>query len=246
MKAISIGQFVWVPARRIGVEHETVSALVQKQVVNRAARTVTIQATPARQEQIATKLVHPSVGVAIFRIGDMTSSEQILLDPLARSVLQYSRLLLTDDLVRLFEVRSLKELSHFWHQHHGEFRHIILVGHGDNNSILFGREKVSSSQLSETIFLTATEMKVVVSLCCNTGRASFAKQFSNRQRAEAFIAPLNSVHGADASTFIQLFLCQSLLDGATTATAFKRAERGIGVERNFKMWKHGEMTKFTK
>lgn len=241
MKSIVVGANVWVPARRIGVEGQAASALVQRAVVSRVGRTVTVQATPTIQVEIATKLVHPSVGVAIFRIGDMTTSEEILLDPLAKSVQQFSRLLLTDDYVRLFEVRALHELDVFWRTHHGEFRHVVLVGHGSDDSVLFGDVPVSASQLSKKIFLAAPGMKVVVSLCCRTGRASFAKAFSNRQRAEAFIAPLNSVHGADASTFVQLFLSQSLLEGATTATAFKRAEKGIGVGRDFRMWKHGKM-----
>lgn len=232
---------VWVPASRIGIGDSAPSALVRRAVVQKQNRKVTIQADPNTQVTIGTKLVHPSAGIAVIRIGDFTATEATLLDPLAKSVLQFSRLLLPDDHVRMFEVRALEELQVFWTAHSGEFRHIVLIGHGSDRSIKFGNTDVSGEELSEVLLLGLTEQKVVISLCCQTGKQPFAKPFSNRQKAEAFIAPFHSVQGAQAAAFATQFLSKSLLHGLTTKVAYKQAEDSIGASRDFRFWQHGAL-----
>lgn len=56
-----------------------------------------------------------------------------------------------------------------------------------------------------------TRPKTFVSLACLTGRAEFAKNFSQNQICRDLIAPFQSVHGAAASQF-----CQRLFRGAPT------------------------------
>ena len=58
----------------------------------------------ATSSPIGSSLVHKNIGIVILRIGDL-STEMSLLNPLAKSMLQYCRLLLHDSMVVLQEVR---------------------------------------------------------------------------------------------------------------------------------------------
>ncbi|MBV6502977.1 MAG: hypothetical protein AKCLJLPJ_01035 [Fimbriimonadales bacterium] len=244
MATVQVGQRVWISARRIGVEASDPSALVERTVLAKNNRTITVDTVAGNTANVATKLVHDHAGISIFRVGDM-SSESTLLDPLAKSVLQFCRLLMPDDFVRLYEVRAEAELRAFWDRDHGGFRHIIMIGHGGEQGLkLFGPDDwISPTILREIIFGRATSSKSVISLCCSTGRAAFARPFSSHQRCEAFMAPFGSVHGADASRFTQEFLAYALLDGSSTKTAFNKAETSIGDGRDFRCWKNGKLVK---
>ncbi|PND54337.1 hypothetical protein CRM90_28405 [Mycobacterium sp. ENV421] len=54
-----------------------------------------------------------NLGFVLVRIGDFLT-EATLLDPLAKSVLQYLRLMLPDDLITFLKVRTLNELQEWW------------------------------------------------------------------------------------------------------------------------------------
>jgi hypothetical protein len=244
MPVVEVGQKVWIPASRIGVGGIVPSALVERTVLQKSKRSITVDTINGKSETISTKLVHAHAGIAIIRIGDL-ASEATLLDPLAKSVLQFCRLLMPDDFVRLYSVRTEQEIDAIWNRDSNGYRHVILVGHGGEAGIkLFAKDDwLSHDRLREILFECSSIPKIVISLCCSTGKTAFAKRFSSHEMCEAFIAPFRSVHGADASRFTQEFLAYALLDGATTITAFKKAEKSIGPGRDFCFWQNGHTEK---
>ena len=56
--------------------------------------------------KVGSGICHKNIGILILNIGDF-QTEATLLDPLAKSVLQYSRLLFDDSYVKHYKVRTL-------------------------------------------------------------------------------------------------------------------------------------------
>jgi hypothetical protein len=176
--------------------------------------------------------------MSLIRIGDF-DTEITLLDPLAKSILQFCRLLMSDSYVQLHEVRTVDEFKYYWTNYLSATRHVVLLGHGREDAIKFGQTWISAEDLLSILQGPAVCKKILISLCCLTGRAKFAKPLSAHSNIEYFIAPFTSVHGADASRFVQAFLGRSYLDGNTPKTAFKLSEISIGSSKAFRMWKEG-------
>lgn len=80
-------------------------------------------------------------------LGDL-STEETLLDPLAKSVLQYCRLLVPDDQVKAYKIRSLKELTSIWGKEHALYSHVIFVGHGSCKGFCFSNDGWATIQSS--------------------------------------------------------------------------------------------------
>jgi hypothetical protein len=91
---------------------------------------------------IYTKKVAESFGVLIDRIRDF--EEDGLLKPLSKSVLNYAKMLLPDDPVRLIALRIHAEFRRLWGEYHGMCQQMILVGHGFETDFVFGDEEVSA------------------------------------------------------------------------------------------------------
>ena len=191
---------------------------------------------------IGSSVIHRSLGILIIRIGDF-KTETALLDPLRKSVLQFFRLLLTDDMVRAFDVRTLTELKHVWDQNHGGFTHVVLIGHGDRNKgVCFANSKWKKAHALNAVFRSAAaKPKTIVSLCCETGYANVAQTISEMDYCENFVAPFHSVHGAIASQFCQSFFTYILLQGESIGNAFRHARDGTPGAKIFRHWVDGEM-----
>jgi hypothetical protein len=190
---------------------------------------------------IATSKVHRNVGVIIISVGDF-ATEATLIDPLAKSALQFARLLLPDDYLRSVRVRSITELQQWWATNHGAFTHVVLVGHGTKSGIEFGVGGVQDAASFSTCLMTpANAEKTFISLCCETGRTPFAKAFSKLAFCGSYIAPYHSVHGAIASQFLQSFLSLHLLQGKSTAVAFKNANLAIPGDFKFHHWRKAKL-----
>ncbi len=99
--------------------------------------------------EIASRLVHSSaLGFLVLRVGDL-QTETTLLDPLAKSVLQFLRLLIPDNDLRSVTLRTLSELDAHWSGYHGTTSHVLLIGHGSPDSITFvGDGAISGEQLA--------------------------------------------------------------------------------------------------
>ena len=104
------GDSVWVPCARISDLVDRSVALYQSSVVEVRDRSVRVELPDAlSSDWLGASLVHKDVGFLILNIGDL-ASEDSLLNPLAKSVTQFCRLLVPDDQVRSVQIRSLDEL----------------------------------------------------------------------------------------------------------------------------------------
>lgn len=188
-------------------------------------------------EWIGSGLCHRNIGVLILTFGDL-STEDTLLDPLAKSVLQYCRLLVPDDQVKAYKIRSLNELSSIWNKEHANYSHVIFVGHGCRDGFCLSNDGWASPKQIETAFRKrGAQKKVFVSLCCQTGFQAIGGVLSKMTICSEFIAPFHSVHGAIASQFAQTFLAFHLLQGETTGVAFKHARENTPGSTSFRLWR---------
>ena len=176
-------------------------------------------------------------------IGDF-QSEDGLINPLSKSLLQFCRLLLPDDHIASVKIRAIGEFGEWWAIHHAAYTHIILIGHGDKTAIYFG---VGGARLpisfDRRLSKHNASPKLFISLCCETGTAPFARDFSKLPFCKALIAPEKSIHGAVASQYLQTFLSLHLLQGKSIKIAFNNSNSLVpGIDR-FSMWTAGTKLK---
>ena len=241
-KQLKVGQKVHVPYSRLGLQPNKPSALIEVHVKEVQGRSVVVNVPDhAHGVKVASSAVHTNIGVMLVRIGDF-DTETPLLDPLTKSLLQYCRLLLPDDMIFLREVRSEEEFARFWGKEHGAFSHVILVGHGRPNGVLFGDSSWSDAKDMDKLLAVPDVMcKTVISLCCKTGCAGFAKRLSDSVACNSVIAPFQSVHGAIASQFCQSFLAYHFLQGESMGVAFSHACDGVPGATSFRLWRNGTL-----
>ena len=193
----------------------------------------------ADSDWIASSKLHKNIGIAVVTIGDF-STEELLLNPLAKSVLQFSRLLLDDASVTAIRVRAIGELGAWWSINHAAYSHIVLIGHGSPNDILFayGGSR-TPGDFQRRVLSNNQDKKTFISLCCETGKTSFSRKFSSIPACGYLIAPFHSIHGAVASQFFQTYMCWHLLHGKTTKVAFNKAAATVPGTDIFRLWKDG-------
>lgn len=195
----------------------------------------------ATSDWIGSSLCHRNVGILILTIGDL-ETEPALLDPLAKSVLQFCRLLADDSFVKSYKVRSLNELQFVWNKEQAVCSHVILIGHGAPDSLMFRvGGNVSPQQFDTATRIWGAPKKTFLSLCCKTGYQGFGGVFSKAAICEHFIAPFHSVHGAVASQFCQSFLAYHFLDGETVGVAFRHAREATPGGTSFRLWENGAL-----
>lgn len=239
---IQANEWVYIPAARIGGMDDLPSAFWRTKVLEAERGKVKVQLRDqSTSEWIGSSLCHRNVGILILTLGDF-DTEPTLLDPLTKSILHYCRLLVPDDQVRNFKLRSLSELSYIWKKEQANYSHIILVGHGAKDSIFFANEGwVDPEKFFKSIHKRGTEKKVFISLCCKTGYQGFGGVFSKKSICGQFIAPFQSVHGAIASQFAQTFLAYHLLQGETPGVAFNHARESTPGSTSFRLWQSGRL-----
>jgi len=236
---LQIGENVWVPRSRVGLD-QTSSSFFYTEILETVDRSVIVGLPNGKVKLVASSCVLRHLGVMIARIGDFRT-EIDLLDPLAKSILQYFRLLLSDDQILYAGIRSFKELKILWESSGAAYPYLVLIGHGSSNSMHFGVEgAVDATEFSSLFGSTDHFVSCVLSLCCKTGRADFAKPLSKSSGCRSVIAPQKSIHGALASQFTQLFFTHHLLDGLTKKVAYTRAKKEISGSGTFKYWENGE------
>jgi hypothetical protein len=245
-RGLQVGDGVYIPRAKLGLAADGPSAFWRTTVRQIVGRSIIVD-LPGRgnplSEPVAASAAHKNVGVVIVRIGDY-ATEATLLDPLAKSLLQFCRLLLPDDMLLLREVRSLRELRRFWSTDHPAHSHLVLIGHGREDGIRFGQDWQSPGELAAALRPVGNVgPKVVISLCCKNGHATFAQRLSEETVCPFVIAPFDMVHGAVASQFCQTFLAHHLLRGATLKVAFRHARNGVPGATNLRLWTRGVLAK---
>lgn len=197
---LTVGETVYVPRNKLGMAADAPSAFWCGSVAQVQDRSITVTLPGGNTSGwVATSAVHRNIGVLVFRIGDL-STEGALLDPLAKSVQHYLRLLLPDDMARTCYVRSTDELQSIWQANHGAYSHVALIGHGRQDAIRFGIGGwIDAPSLAAIFTVGGGDAKNYISLCCNTGYRDFAGPFSSDGVCASLLAPFHNVHGAVAS-----------------------------------------------
>lgn len=238
---IQVDDQVYVPRKLLDLDENDVSPFFQTTVRARQDRSVQVDRPDGELSiPIATSKVATSFGVLIIRIGDF--NEDGLLDPLAKSILYYCRMLLPGDSVRLIELRTEGELERLWGDLHQMCKQAVLIGHGSRNGFLFGQTEVTAARLTEIFSSPQPSRKEFISLGCKTGYSSFGKTFSAANCVSHYLAPFHSVHGCVASLFAKTFLHERLLAAHSAKVAFNHARKDLLGAASFRLWENGELT----
>jgi hypothetical protein len=200
-------------------------------------RSVVVDDRDAGTVKVSTRLTHGrGLGFLVLRIGDL-QTESTLLDPLAKTVLQYLRLLIPDSEVHMLEVRTEDEVRAYMGVNGGAISHVILIGHGTADSLLGVGKHLSGQDVASMI--DVGQPKVVISLACSTGKTAFARSLSEHKSCRELVAPFREAHGAAASLFVQTLLHKHLLMGHEFGTAFRLANESL-EGTHFRHWRGGE------
>lgn len=239
--AFRVGDQVYVARSLLNLDENEISPFYRTVIRARQQRSVKVDMPDgAISDYIATSKIVSNFGVLIVRIGDF--NEEGLIDPLAKSILHYCRMLLPGDSVRLVELRTENELSKLWADFHGMCHQVVLIGHGSPDGFLFGQTNVSSETLVEIFCTPNPSPKEFISLGCKTGYASFGKRFSRAPCVSHLIAPYHSVHGCGASLFTQTYFHERLLATRSAKVAFKHAREDLYGAASFRLWENGKLT----
>jgi hypothetical protein len=236
---LSVGDWVYVPASRFGIENGT-HAVVKAQVSAVQDRSFAVHLAGGGQSGlISTGYAHRDVGVLVVTVGDF-ATEAATLTPLTKSVVQYLRLLLPDDMVRSVFVRGFDEFKAAWTLLAGASTHVVIVGHGDGDGLLFGTTGAVTAA-GEIAAAVTDRPREYLMLACRTGRAEFAKAFSLAAGCRTLVAPFNSVHAATAAQFATTYFGERFLGGRTEKAAFnKLSEISSLGEARYRYWKAGQ------
>lgn len=243
-KNLRLGETVYIPYSRIDpLFLERPRPFFKTEISLLHDRSVRIALPDGEEsEPIGTSVVHKNIGILIIQIGDF-KSENTLLNPLSKTILQYCRLLISDDdFVHFEKCRTLTEFRFIWQTHANNYQHIVLIGHGTNDSLIFGMEVYIHAGVIRSIISAHTDSpKSIISLCCKTGQSRFAKVISGCDKVESLIAPFQNIHGVVASHFIQTYLANHLLNGMTDKAAFNRTIATIPGHATFRFWERGKL-----
>lgn len=237
------GDTVYVPCSKFSELEAYPTAFYQTRVVEIENRSIKVNLpNQIVSDFFGMSLAHPNIGLMIISIGDF-ETEETLLNPLSKSILQYARLLMPDDTIRHIKLRSLAELKTIWRQDQEAYSHIVFIGHGKPDGIKFGVDGwVSAETLNtEVIRVWGGSKKTIISLCCKTGYKSFGGAVSSFPQCNYFLGHYHSVHGAVASQFCQTFLAYHLLEGKTVVVAFKKARETVPGSTSFRLWVNNQL-----
>jgi hypothetical protein len=239
---LHVNDTVYVPCSRIPDMESTGVALYKTSVVELDGKRVKVLLRNGNPSNlIGSALLHKDVGILVLNIGDF-ETEHTLLDPLAKSVGQFCRLLVPEDQILSIRVRSLAELTQFWKQNQAAYSHVIWIGHGNATSIKFAVDGwKDSATLVQELRVHGAPKKTYISLCCKTGYKSFGAVMSKAPICRYFIGPFHSVEGAVASQFCQTFLTSHFLNGRTTGVAFRHARESVPGSSSFRLWNCGKL-----
>lgn len=239
-KNLQVGQMVYVPSMLVPDGERLPHSIFRAEVAEIINRSVRVKIAGGEiSAPIASSKILSDLGIAIVSIGDF-ATEDGLINPLTKSVLQFCRLLVPDDQLTTVRIRAIGELGSWWEKNHAVYTLIILIGHGSSTAITFGVGGERKPSSFDRRFRAANaEPKTFISLCCETGRAPFAKEFSALPFCGALIAPFHSVHGAVASQFVQSFLSLNLLQAKSVTVAYKNAVESVPGRERFRLWRNG-------
>ena len=239
---IQAGETIYVSCSRVKDLAERGVALYKTKITEVDGQRARVDLPTGQQsEWISCSLLHRDVSILIINVGDFYS-EHSLLDPLAKSVGQFCRLLVPDDQIRQVRVRSLDELETLWRAEQVMYSHVVWIGHGRKDGIKFAVDGwVDANKINISLRVHGAPKKTFISLCCQHGYKSFGGKVSNSAICRHFIGPFHSVPGAVASQFCQTFLSSLFLAGKTAGVAFKQARYSVPGKASFRLWNSGDL-----
>lgn len=239
---LKVNDSVYVPCVAFPELSNYDTALYKTKVLSTQKNSVSVQLPGGiASAYIGSSRVHKDVGILLIEIGDF-ATESATLDPLAKSILQFCRLLVPDDQLRSVKVRGREELRKFWHLYQGAYSHVVLIGHGGEDLLSFEVDgDVKTGDIAGILKVKKAKPKLFISLACKTGFKSFGGVLSKETICRDFLGPFHSVHGALASQFCQTFLVSHLLDGKTTKVAFNHARLSVPGGVSFRHWHKGTL-----
>lgn len=239
---LQIGDTVYVPCTRVPELASKGTALYQSCVSQINGRKAKVDLPEGNQsEWIGASLLHRDVGILVINIGDF-ETEETLLNPLAKSVAQFCRLLVPDDQIRQIRVRSTGELVKFWQRDQSAYSHVIWIGHGSKNGIKFAVDGwKTANEMADLLRVHGAPKKLYISLCCKTGFKAYGGVMSKAAICSKFLGPFHSIQGAVASQFCQTFLASHLLEGKTVGVAFNHARSSVPGSSSFRLWNAGTL-----
>lgn len=243
MSKFSPGDTVFCSTLQLDKNALTDEALVEGKVLSLIKRSAVVDF----RKEIGTRTVgtvklHKKVSFLLIEFGDF-SNESTNLDPLAKSILAFLRLLISDEaLIKFIKLRSEEELDYAL-KHYGVYSHIILVGHGTKNGSLVAGDagRITSASMATLVERHCESTTTFLSMCCHSGEAAFSKLVSSSSCCDILIAPLGSIHSCSASQFVQSFLSYHLLDGMRPRSAFEKARENTPGSASLRIWKNGRI-----
>src|SRR5690242_8993954 len=124
-KNLHVGDTVFVPTTLLAGIGDQASAFYKTNVHQIQGRSVRV-GVGANFQWVASSKCQRNIGLLIFNFGDF-DSEMTLLDPLSKSVVQFCRLLATDEYVRFLKIRSLRELELAWQREQAIYSHVVVI-----------------------------------------------------------------------------------------------------------------------
>lgn len=185
--------------------------------------------------------VHQAVGMLTVEVGDFVS-EAATLDPLAKSIVQFCRLLVPDDYIRFIKVRSLAELKSYWEKNHGAYQYVILIAHGDKGVVCTAMDGCKPAADWRAVFeVPDVAPKNFLFSVCKAGDSAFARGFSKSPACSYYIGPYQSVNSAISSQFIQSFFSFRFVGGQKEDTAFRNGRKATADGTSFRLWRNGKL-----
>lgn len=239
---LQVGETVFVPCSRVEELADRGVSLYKTTVRQVDGQRAKIDIPNGQvSDWIGFPLLHRNVGILIINVGDF-HSEHALLDPLAKSVNQFCRLLVPEDQIRQERVRSVAELETLWHREQAAYSHVVWIGHGSPSGMKFAVDDwTDAATLNSKLRVYGAPKKTYISLCCQHGYKSYGGKVSRSAICQYFIGPFHSVPGAVASQFCQTFLASHFLEGRTAGVAFNHARSAAPGKASFRLWNSGKL-----
>ncbi len=193
------------------------------------------------QKECEVSKVHFKQYIIIICFGDL-KNELTNLDPLTKSILQFSRLLYkdSDEYVRFYKIRTHEEFNCLINEIQAH-NIIILIGHGSSTGI-YGLDSEKCvcgvKDWNELLIDQPLRSKLIISLCCETGSDDFGKEIAKLSSCAAFLAPSRPINSALASQYCQTFLLHHLMDGHSFKVSFDKTEANTIAHSSFQLFEN--------
>jgi hypothetical protein len=238
---LKAGEKVFVPRVLVGEDEEHLSAFYHGEVASVTEEpSFSIYLRDGKiSGPLHPKFAHRSLRVLLLTIGDY-ATEHSLLKNLTNSIHSYFKLLLPDEELRSYSLRTIDELRYLWEQDKDLTSHVVILGHGSPSAIRFGLNDIDANTVLSSL-TPGDQAKQILSVCCHTGSASFAESFSKKRRiVQSFIAPEHPVQGAIASQFCQTYFAEQFLRGLGSYDAWRSARKSTPGSNAFVFWSRGK------